>query len=118
MDLQHDDALGRNGGISARTALHVHRVLHAALRRAVRLQMLPRNPCESVEAPKPKRAQTGALDEAGVTRMSQSLRESSDSTLYVTVLLAVYTGEQVPLPFVRFGWPNPCREPSHLRGGG
>lgn len=91
-DLQQDDTLGRNGGIGARTALHVHRVLHAALRRAVRLQMLPRNPCESVEAPKPKKAQTGALDEAGVTRMLQSLRESPDSTLYVAVLLAVYTG--------------------------
>jgi integrase len=92
-DLQEDDARGPSrSAVSAQTALHAHRVLHAALKRAVRLQMLPRNPCESVEAPRPKRAQTSALDEAGVARMLQSLRASSDQTLYVAVMLAVYTG--------------------------
>lgn len=91
-DLQQDAALGRGSGISARTALHVHRVLHAALKRAVRLAMLTRNPCESVEAPKPKRAQTGALDESGVLDMLRSLRASADGTLYLAVVLAVYTG--------------------------
>ncbi len=79
-------------GLGARSTLHVHRVLHTALKRAVRLQMMARNPCEMVEAPKPKPATTNALDERGVRDMLEALAPGSDTTLYVAVLLAVYTG--------------------------
>ena len=38
-------------GLSARTVLHVHRLLHQALKRAVKWQLLFRNPCDAVEPP-------------------------------------------------------------------
>ena len=54
----YDEALrtGRKdgkGGLSAQTVLHHHRVLHGALRQALRWQMIARNPAEAVEPPRP-----------------------------------------------------------------
>jgi hypothetical protein len=40
-------------GLSARTVLHIHRLLHRALSQAVRWQLRPSNPVHAVEAPKP-----------------------------------------------------------------
>ncbi len=45
---------GREDGLSARSVLHVHRVLKQALSQAVRLQMLSRNPADAVKPPKPE----------------------------------------------------------------
>lgn len=43
--------------ISRSTARCIHRVLHAAMSSAVRLQVIERNPCDAVEVPKGRRPQ-------------------------------------------------------------
>ncbi len=77
------------GGLSARSVLHHHRVLHAALQQAVKWLLLPRNPAEAVDPPRPEHREMRALDEAATAEL---LRAASSSRLYLPVLLAVTTG--------------------------
>jgi integrase len=53
------------GSLSARTVLHIHRLLHRALRQAVLWQIRPTNPTDAVEAPRPVDKEMNALDEDG-----------------------------------------------------
>ncbi len=43
-----------NGGLSARTVLHHHRILRQALKQAVRWRMIALDPTDAVVAPKPE----------------------------------------------------------------
>ena len=77
------------GGLSARTVHHAHRVLFAALRQAVRWQLLSRNSAEGVTAPKPDKPEIPILDNAG---MGELLKAALGTRLYLPTLLAVTTG--------------------------
>ena len=77
------------GGLSAQTVLHHHRVLHGALRQAVRWQLLPRNPADAVGPPRPVRKEMKALDEAGTVSL---LKAAKSSRLHRPIFLAVTTG--------------------------
>ena len=77
------------GGLSPQTVLHVHRVLHGALRQAVRWQLLVRNPCEAVEPPRAKRPEIRVLTEA---ETAQFLKAADGARVYMPVLLGVTTG--------------------------
>ena len=50
------------GGLSARTVTHMHRVLREALQQAVRWNLLARNPADAVKPPKVERRQMSVLD--------------------------------------------------------
>jgi integrase len=53
---------GKNGrSLSARTAGHAHRVLHRAFERALRLEIVGRNPARAVPPPKPNAAEIQIL---------------------------------------------------------
>lgn len=79
----------RGGGLSARTVLHYHRVLHEALRHAVKWQVLSRNPSDAVEPPRPKASIVRPLDEAGCFRL---LGDVKGTDLAIPVFLAIWTG--------------------------
>jgi len=49
-------------GLSARTALHAHRVLHEALSHAVKWGILARNVCDAVDPPRPARKEMTTID--------------------------------------------------------
>ncbi|NTW28882.1 MAG: site-specific integrase [Coriobacteriia bacterium] len=90
----YSDALQNGSGrgpVSERTVQGIHRVLHAALKRAVRLGLLHSNPCDAVESPRPRRKEMHALDEQEVARMLGLLREG-DRTLYMASHVALTTG--------------------------
>jgi integrase len=50
------------GGLSARTVLHLHRVLSGALRQSVRWQLLTHNPAAATQPPRPERPQLQIVD--------------------------------------------------------
>jgi integrase len=77
------------GGLSAQTVLHHHRILHAALNRAVKWQLLTRNPADGVEAPRPEHREMEALDEVGTASL---LKAAEGTRYYLPVLIAVTTG--------------------------
>jgi len=77
------------GGLSAQTVLHHHRVLHSALRQAVRWQLVARNVADAVEPPRPKRSQPRVLDEEGTSRL---VRAARGTPYAMPAMLAVATG--------------------------
>ena len=81
--------LDGRGGVSAQTVLHYHRVLHQALKQALRWQLIVRNPAESVTPPRPTAIEYDTLDEAMTGRL---LAACEGKPLYMPVLIAAATG--------------------------
>ncbi len=78
-----------NGGLSARTVLHHHRILRQALKQAVRWRLIALDPTDAVVAPKPEHKEVAPLDEAQTAVL---LEAAEGTTLYMPLLLAVTTG--------------------------
>jgi integrase len=78
----------RDRGLAGRTVLHQHRVLNAALKRAVRVGRLARNPLDRVDAPKAEDHQPKAVDAADSVAL---LGELQGSELHLPALLALRT---------------------------
>lgn len=77
------------GGLSARSVVRYHQVLHAALHQAVRWQLLVRNPGDSVDPPRPERHEIKGLTPAQV----RALFAAADGTaIGRLVRTAVLTG--------------------------
>jgi integrase len=67
----------------------MHRVLSAALRQAVKWQLLPANPCDAVTAPRVERRQTRVLDADGAAARIEAARPRA---MFMPVLLGVMCG--------------------------
>ena len=76
-------------GLSRRTALHVHRILHGALNHAVKWAILTQNVCDAVDPPRPLQKQMAALDTVEVGQLLQAAEESPYRHI---IFLAIYTG--------------------------
>ena len=81
--------LNREGGLSARTVHHHHRVLSEALKQAVRWRMIVINPAEAVIPPKPETTEIEILDNDELKRLLQMARPTRS---YPAILLAATTG--------------------------
>ena len=86
--LQHGRKKGE-GGLSAQTVLHCHRVLHKALAQAVRWNLLVANPADRVEPPRVNQKEIQPIDEAGAAWL---IEVSQGTRLRMPILIAVYTG--------------------------
>jgi integrase len=82
---------GKPGGLSPRTRQHVHRVLHAALTRAVEQQLLARNPAAVFRRrlPKVERAELAVLTAVQAHRLLAVIRHHR---VYWPVMIALATG--------------------------
>lgn len=79
----------RDAGLSAATISGVRVVLHAALKQAVQWQLLHRNVCDAVPAPRVTRRTHELWDEATVQRFRAALAGDPDGVLFT---LAIVTG--------------------------
>jgi integrase len=77
------------GGLSPRSVLHLHNILHRALGEAVTLGTIQKNPCDNVPRPRPERTTMKAIDEDDTARLLAAL---TGTMLYLPVLVAVTTG--------------------------
>lgn len=80
---------GRDGGLSAQTVLHHHRLLFQALKQAVRWQLVGRNVCEAVDPPRPEKTEMKAY---GEERTAWLLDAAENTRLQIPILLAITTG--------------------------
>jgi integrase len=78
-----------NGGLSARTVHHIHRVLKQALSQAVKWQLLLRNPVDAVDPPKVERHRMNTYDMAQTAALLDAVR---NTRLFVPAMLAVLCG--------------------------
>jgi integrase len=78
-----------DSGLSSSTVHKVHHVLHKGLRQAVRWNLIPRNPADSVKAPTPTPKEMHPLSAHEARRLLETTRGDRLEALYV---LAVHTG--------------------------
>jgi integrase len=77
------------GGLSHRTVLHHHRVLHEALGQAVKWQLVVRNVADAVEPPRPERHEMQTLTSEQVRIL---LEEAKKTQYYALIYTAIHTG--------------------------
>ncbi len=80
-----------DSGLSGSTVQKMHHVLHKALSQAVRWNLIPRNPADSVKAPTASTKEMHPLSAPEARRLLEAAREAGDrlEALYV---LAIHTG--------------------------
>src|SRR5215831_21149273 len=82
---------GKPGGLSPQTRRHIHRILSAALTRAVEQQLLARNPCDVFKKrlPKVERREMVTLTAEQSARLLDAIRHTR---VYWPALIALATG--------------------------
>ncbi len=80
---------GQGKGLSPRTVCHHHRVLSEALGRAVKWQLLARNPAAAVEPPRVEQQEIHAIDETAAAWLVEA---ALGTRLYVPIMFAITTG--------------------------
>ena len=83
---------GAASGLSPRTVLKHHRLLHEALSHAVEWQLLALNPAASVKAPRPGRPEMRVLDAEEAGRL---LEAAAETPFYALAYLALATGARM-----------------------
>lgn len=87
--LLRDGRVKGGGGLSPRSVLRYHQILHAAFHQAVRWQLLTRNPADAVEPPRPAQRELQVPDAEDVRRL---LTIADATAVGPLVRLAVLTG--------------------------
>ncbi|MDQ3923809.1 MAG: site-specific integrase [Actinomycetota bacterium] len=77
-----------DGGLAARTVLHIHRVLSKALKQAVDDGLIPRNAAGSVKSPQPRGEEIRPLNREQVRIFFEAAREDRLEALYIVAVTA------------------------------
>lgn len=80
------EAAWRDSGLSPRTCVHHHRVLHDALEQAVRWQLLQSNPAHAIKPPRAEQREMKVLDVEQASALLEALRGSQLEAPIVTAL--------------------------------
>jgi integrase len=78
------------GPLSARSVLHVHRLLFTSLEQARKWKLIPENPARDARAPSPGKSPVRAFTEAEIGRLLDAAAD--DRELYCIVVLLLITG--------------------------
>jgi integrase len=78
-----------NGPLSPQSVIHIHRVLKQALKRAVRWELLHRNPAEAVDAPKAEKRLMQVYDVPQTADLIELVR---GKRVFIPVVLAALCG--------------------------
>jgi integrase len=80
---------GREGGLSAQTILHHHRLISEAMQKAVTWKLRTHNPADGVTPPSVRRREVTPIDEAQAAWL---VTAAEGTRLYIPVLIAVCAG--------------------------
>jgi len=110
-------------GAGPRTVRHVHSVLHRALERAVRYDLIARNPAHGAVLPKYNPPEMKVLDESQISRFLMAARDSPNEALYhLAIVTGMRMGELYGLTWDDLHWhPGELhvrRQAVNIRGGG
>ena len=81
--------LNGKGGLSNRTVISIHRIIHSSLEQAVKWQLLIRNVAYSVEPPKAKKYKANYLTDEQTEKL---LYVAQSTDIYIPIAIAIYTG--------------------------
>jgi integrase len=92
-------------GDGPRTVRHTHSVLHRALERAVRYDLIARNPAKGATLPKYSPPEMKVLDESQVNQLLMAARESPYEALYhLAIITGMRQGELYGLKWEDLHW--------------
>jgi integrase len=80
---------GRDGGLSAQTLLHHHRLISEAMEKAVTWKLRTHNPADGVEAPTVRPREVTPINQ---TQAAWLVTVAEGTRLYVPIMLAICTG--------------------------
>ncbi|MCS3896449.1 integrase [Bradyrhizobium japonicum USDA 38] len=80
---------GKEGGLSARTVGHMHRVLKQALSQAVKWELMTRNPADAVDPPKVEWKPVSTYD---LPQTAEIIEATRGKAIFMPVLLAALCG--------------------------
>lgn len=78
-----------NTTLSVKTIHNVYNILNPALKKAVKLRMIPYNPCEAVELPKREKYQAEVYDDEDIGKV---LELAKGTDMYLIILLELTVG--------------------------
>lgn len=81
--------IDKKGGLSPRTVLALHRIIHSALQQAVKWQLIIRNVAEAVEPPKAKNYKAKYLTDK---QTEELINKAKGTDIYIPIMIAIYTG--------------------------
>jgi integrase len=94
-------------GLSARTVRYTHSILKQALKRAVRLNLISRNPTQYVELPAMKRKEQRALSQVEASAFLEAARGDRWGALWEMLLVTgLRPGEALGLQWGDVAWDN------------
>ena len=76
-------------GLSKKTVVNIHRIIHCALEKAMKWQLVIRNVADNIEPPKPEKYQAEFINEEQTYSL---IEKSKTSDIYIPVIIAIYTG--------------------------
>ncbi len=76
-------------GLSNKTILYFHRIIHCALNQAIKWQFIIRNVADCVDTPKPEKYKPLVLNNKEITELINVI---SNTDIYIPVMIAIYTG--------------------------
>lgn len=115
------ELLARGNG--PRTVRHTHSVLHRALERAVRYDLITKNPAHGATLPKYNPPEMKVLDESQITRFLIAARGSPNEALYhLAIVTGMRLGELYGLTWDDLHWHtgelHVLRQAVNVQGGG
>lgn len=76
-------------GLSNKTILYFHRIIHCALNQAMKWQFIIRNVADCVDTPKPEKYKPLVLNNKEITELIKAI---SNTDIYIPVVIGIYTG--------------------------
>lgn len=76
-------------GLSNKTILYFHRIIHCALKQAMKWQFIIRNVADCVDTPKPEKYKPLVLNNKEITELINVI---SNTDIYIPVIIGIYTG--------------------------
>lgn len=76
-------------GLSNKTILYFHRIIHCALNQAMKWQFIIRNVADCVDTPKPEKYKPLVLNNKEITQLIKAI---SNTDIYIPVIIGIYTG--------------------------
>lgn len=84
--------LDGKGGLSNRTVTYLHSILNEALKKAVDLELIPKNPCAKVKPPRDKKQPGKKMVVLSKEELRQFLDGCREHRDYALIYVAAYTG--------------------------
>jgi len=91
----------RGGGVSATTALYMHRIIHRALEAAVQWGKISRNPADMVDAPRPQKTNLNILTAEQVEQIAAIAQEPYKTAILIAFWTGMRAGEILSLTWDR-----------------